>query len=82
MCRSTPLPMGVNSTSFGSPRVRPMGVHRTCGEPNEIKKNAHPKDIAALVREQELAAQHPRVPNLWRAGQDYLMCGQVGQVVH
>ena len=25
----------------------------------------------------ELAALHPRVPNLWRAGQDYLMCGQV-----
>lgn len=25
----------------------------------------------------ELALRHPRVPNLWRAGQDYLMCGQV-----
>ena len=23
--------------SSGSPRVRPMGVHRTCGEPNEIE---------------------------------------------
>ena len=33
--------MAVNSISFGSPHVRctPMGVHRTCGEPNEIKKN-------------------------------------------
>ena len=35
-------PMAVNSISFGSPRVRPIGVHRTCGEPNEIKKSAHP----------------------------------------
>ena len=30
-------PMGVNSISFGSPHVRPMGAHRTRGEPNEIK---------------------------------------------
>ena len=22
-----------------------MGVHRTCGEPNEIKKNTHPKNV-------------------------------------
>ena len=25
----------------------------------------------------ELDPRHPRVRNLWRAGQDYLMCGQV-----
>ena len=25
----------------------------------------------------ELDMKHPRVPGLWRAGQDYLMCGQV-----
>ena len=25
---------------------------RTCGEPNEILKNTHPKNITALVREQ------------------------------
>ena len=25
----------------------------------------------------ELDARHPRVLGLWRAGQDYLMCGQV-----
>ena len=31
-------PMGVNSLSLGGPRVRPMAVHRTRGEPNEIKK--------------------------------------------
>ena len=43
-------PMGFNSISSGSPRVRPMG--RTCGEPNEIKKNTHPKHITALLREQ------------------------------
>ena len=34
-------PMGINAISSGSPHVRPMG--RTCGEPNEIKKNTHPK---------------------------------------
>ena len=27
-----------------------MGVHRTCGEPNEIKTHTHPKYITALVR--------------------------------
>ena len=41
-------PMAVNSISSGSPRVRPMG--RTCGEPDEIKKNAHPKYFTALFR--------------------------------
>ena len=25
-----------------------MGVHRACGEPDEIKKNTHPKNITAL----------------------------------
>ena len=29
-----------------------MGVHRTCGEPDEIKKNTHPKYITALLRDQ------------------------------
>ena len=43
-------PMAVNSIPSGSPQVRPMGVHRTCGEPDEIKKNTHPKDIIALFR--------------------------------
>ena len=42
-------PMGVNPISSGSPHVRPMG--RTCGEPDEIKKNTHPKNITALFRE-------------------------------
>ena len=36
-------PMAVNPISSGSPHVRPMG--RTCGEPDEIKKNTHPKYI-------------------------------------
>ena len=30
-----------------------MGVHRTCGEPDEIKKNTHPKNVTALFRDQE-----------------------------
>ena len=29
-----------------------MGVHRTRGEPDEIKKNTHPKNITARFREQ------------------------------
>ena len=41
-------PMAVNSSSSGSPHVRPMGVRRTCGEPGEIKKNTHPKTFTAL----------------------------------
>ena len=36
-------PMAVNSISFGSPHERPMGVHRTCGEPNEIKGKFPPE---------------------------------------
>ena len=39
-------PMGVNSISSGPPHVCPMG--RTCGEPDEIKKNTHPKFITAI----------------------------------
>ena len=41
-------PVGVNPISSGSPHVRPMG--RTCGEPDEIKKNTHPKYFTALFR--------------------------------
>ena len=43
-------PMAVKSILSGSPHVRPMG--RTCGEPDEIKKNTHPKNITALCRDQ------------------------------
>ena len=44
-------PMGVNSISSGPPHVLTshMGVHRTCSEPDEIKKNTHPKYINAHV---------------------------------
>ena len=43
-------PMAANSIPRGSPHVpiRTMGVHRTCGEPDGIKKNTHPKNATAL----------------------------------
>ena len=50
-CSISP-PMGVNPISSGSPHVRPMGVHRTCGEPDGIKKNTHAKYIPARLCEQ------------------------------
>ena len=42
--------------SSGSPHVlrAHTGVHRTCGEPDEIKKNTHPGNITALFGGQEL----------------------------
>ena len=43
-------------------RVRPMGVHRTCGEPDEIKKNTHPKNITALLGP----------PKIWVRGEDWV----------
>ena len=43
-------PMGANPISSGPPHVRPMG--RTRGEPDEIKKNTHPKNITALSGDQ------------------------------
>ena len=39
--------MGVNSTSFAPPHVRPMGVHRTCGEPDKIVR------VASLTESRE-----------------------------
>ena len=44
-------PMGVNSISSCSAHVRSMGVHRTCGELDGIKKNTHPRNITALMRD-------------------------------
>ena len=44
--------MGVNSISFGSPRVRPMWALSTCGEPDEIKTNPHPVNTTARLRGQ------------------------------
>ena len=48
--RSIPPPMGVNSISSGSPHIlrAHMGVRRTCGEPDELKKNTHPNNVTAL----------------------------------
>ena len=43
--RSIPPRRGSNSIPAGSPHVRPTEVHRTCGEPNEIKKGTHPENI-------------------------------------
>ena len=54
-----PTPMAVNSISSGPPHVlrAHTGVHRTCGEPDEIKKNTHPKRFTALCRrEQDLTS--------------------------
>ena len=57
--RSIPPPMAVNPISSGPPRVRctPMGVHRTCGEPGEIKQNTHPKCITPPLRDQVARAR-------------------------
>ena len=62
-------PWRVNSISSGSPHVRPMG--RTCGEPDEIKKNTHPKNITALFRGRVPAhVEPPAQPELDGRGQD------------
>ena len=42
-------PMGVNPIPSGPPHVRPMWALSTCGEPDEIKENALPENITALV---------------------------------
>ena len=44
--------MGINSISFGPPRVRCTHIGRTCGEPDEIKENTNPKIITAPFRNQ------------------------------
>ena len=45
--------MAANPISSGSPHVRPVGVHRTCGGPDEIKKKYPPENnITALFRAQ------------------------------
>ena len=60
-CACLPVCQGaraVYSISFAPPHVRctPMGVHRTCGEPDETKKHTRPKNITARVRDQANAA--------------------------
>ena len=56
--RSMPPSWRVNSISSGSPHVRPMWAPSTCGEPDEIKKNTHPKNITALFRDRVHHALH------------------------
>ena len=46
-------PMAVNPISSGSPHVRCTPMGRTCGGPDETKKNAHPKYITALFGHQD-----------------------------
>ena len=50
-------PMAVKSISFGSPHVRPMGVHRTCGEPSEIKKKMAHHPLSFILRHDRLCLQ-------------------------
>ena len=50
-------PMAANPISSGPPHVRCTPMGRTCGGPDEIKKNTHPKNITALFRAQ--------APNPW-----------------
>ena len=58
--RSISPPWRVNSISSGSPHVRPMG--RTCGEPDEIKKNTHPEKFTALFRERTCDVPTATIP--------------------
>ena len=51
--RSISPPVGVNLISSGSPHGRCTPMGRTCGEPDEIKKNTHPEYVTALSREQD-----------------------------
>ena len=61
-------PMGVNSSSSGSPHVRPMGVHRTCGEPlAKSRKIPTRKMLPLLFVIRERGVPDPRVgPRLLR----------------
>ena len=66
-------PMAVSSISSGSPHVRPMG--RTCGEPDEIKKNTHPKNITALFRDTYVSNPHrPRRGRKTRVADTHAKC--------
>ena len=59
-------PMGrtFGSIPSGSPHVRPMGVHRTCGEPGEIKKNTRSKQISPFFVARRFEHLHALVPSL------------------
>ena len=60
-------PMAVNPISSGSPHVRPIGVHRTCGEPDEIKENTHPPEICYRLFFRDQARRSSSPP--WGCGQ-------------
>ena len=60
--------MGVNSIPPGSPHVHPMWALGTCGEPNEIKKNTHPKNNTALFHEQAHAGHGHGAQGPWQSG--------------
>ena len=52
-----------------------MGVHRTCGEPNEIKKNTPPQYVTVCYRPPffsygEQAPRFDAVYSEWEAGTD------------
>ena len=68
--RSTCTPTGVDSISSGSPHVRctPMWALSTCGEPNGIKKNTHPKNVTALVRARAGTSASPSSRTSWKGG--------------
>ena len=57
-------PMAVNPIPFGSPHARTTG--RTCGEPNEIKRNTHPKNTTALCRDGSGKARARRWGSAWK----------------
>ena len=46
-------PMAVNSIPSGPPHARPVWAPGTCGEPNETKKNTHPKIVTPLLYDQD-----------------------------
>ena len=53
-----------------------MGVHRTCGEPDEIKKNTHPKNTAALFRGSRYDLINPKkLPGGKKAKKNYKNSG-------
>ena len=70
--RSIPPPWGINPISSGSPHVRPMG--RTCGEPDEIKKNTHPKYFTALFRAAASFTNHSSLMVVWYAVEAVISC--------
>ena len=59
--RSTPPRRGSIRFRLALRTYAPWGVHRTCGQPNEIKKNTHRKNALPLC-------SSPRAGKKWRFG--------------